>query len=282
MPKTVSFQLRSESSERLTVKSLIDFLERTLEWLKSLDPDQPADWRVIRCRTRPPYRFTFANEASNGSVSNRMREWSGFAKPSRRTKLPPMRVGDVNSVTLTTDRDSFLKDIAGTTTTRFSEQEIDSANRLAEAIGSQGELRISSPGDPTVKITPVVASKIKTIAKAMRTDSHVEWTSVRGMLYQITAADNMHRFKIRNHLSGSPVECTFSQELLDRVKDCLKGRVEVFGRARMNKLGQPTSIDVERLRSLPAIDIDLDDLVGIDITAGVSSSEHVERLRNAH
>jgi hypothetical protein len=186
-----------------------------------------------------------------------MRELSGFVRPTRRKRPDPVL------------------------TPRLSDKEIESTKNLVDAFGDK-EIKISSKGDPTVKITPVVAEKIRQIAKDIRSESHAEWTTLRGTLYQVTVSGDTHRFNIKHDLTDAAIPCTFATEALEEVKDALPSRVEVFGCARMNRFGQPTSIDVEYLRQLPSTDINPDELTGIDITGGLSAVEHLERVRNAH
>jgi hypothetical protein len=255
MSKRVSFQVRGDSA-RMTVRALIQLLESALEWLKTLDPEISADWEMVQCRVTPPYRFTFANENANGSVSSRIKEVHSFAKSGK---------NNANQLLAP----------------RLSEDEIESTSRLADVLGEHvEELRISSPGDPTVRLTQSVAEKVKTVAKEMRVVSHVEWTTIRGTLFEVTVSEGIRKFRVKHQLTGSNIPCTFSPEQLDQIKDALPSRVEVYGCARFNTLGQPTSIDAERIRKLPENDIAIDELVGINIRNGASTVTHVERVRS--
>ena len=68
-----------------------------------------------------------------------------------------------------------------------TDDELESAKELTDVL-RQGikSLRISSPGDAVVYITPKVAEKVDVLAKSQLRGGYYEWTTIRGELNQIT------------------------------------------------------------------------------------------------
>ncbi|MGA2440596.1 MAG: hypothetical protein ABSH08_06540 [Tepidisphaeraceae bacterium] len=248
MPKRITIRL-SADEPRLTVRALIEMLERILTALRGLDPNLPADWEIVRARLHAPFIFTVENKSANGTVSSRLRSARQFS--GRRTAIP----------TVTDD-------------------EIESTKELTDVL-KQGikSVRISSPGDPTVNITPAIAEKVEALAKSRLKGGYHEWTTIRGELNQITVEGGSTEFRITHGLTGAKIPCSFDPTLIDEVKDALPSRVEVSGRTRFNRAKQPVSISVSRIRRLPESGVRISQAPAIQIADGMDSVEYLERVR---
>ena len=113
----------------------------------------------------------------------------------------------------------------------------------------------------------------------MAADWYYEWTSVRGLLYQITWTEGGTKCRIRQSLNGLEINCAVGEELFAKIKDALPHRVDLFGRAKCNRLGEIASIEVDDVRILPDDTRTIEETPAIDITGGIASVEYVERLR---
>lgn len=237
---------------RVTVRSLVSALESALVWLRGHDPDDTVDWEVVRVAIGKSLRFTFSSPVSNGDISDRMHNLHNLQK-KKMPKVPP----------------------------RLTDEDVEGTKKLAAMIGDEFKsIRISSPGEPTVKLTPVLVQRVGDIASAER-GPYQEWNTIRGVLDQITASQFSCRFRLKHQLTGEYLGCTVPPERLDEIKDALPHRVEVYGRVKYDRTHRPKSIDAEKIRRLPESDTPFDSLPPINITSGLSSEEYVERLRVA-
>jgi hypothetical protein len=237
---------------RVTVRTLIEALEKALIWLRGRDPTSMVVWEVVKISMGNPVRLTFSSMEANGEISGRLRSLHELEK-KRKPKIAP----------------------------RLTDEDIDGTRELASMIGDRFKsMRISSPGEPTVKLTPSLVERVEEIAKTTR-GSYYEWGTVRGYMDQVTVGRKAS-FRIRHQLTDAEISCTFAREqLLDQVKAALPTRVEVYGRIRLNRSNKPTSIDVEKFRVLAGQSKPFDEVAAVNITDGEESSDFVERIRSA-
>jgi len=248
MPKKITIRI-SADEPRLTVRALIEMLEKTLAALRGLDPNLPADWEIVSARLRPPFIFTFENKDADGMVSSRLRSTRQF---TGRKKTAPVVTDD----------------------------ELESAKELTDVLRHGiKSFRISSPGDAVVNITPKVAEKVDALAKSQLRGGYYEWTSIRGELNQITVEGGSTEFRITHGLTGAKIICSFDPSLIADVKEALPSRVEVSGRVRFNRSKQPVSISVSRIRRMPESGVRISQAPAIQITGGMDSVEYLERVR---
>ncbi len=103
-----------------------------------------------------------------------------------------------------------------------------------------------------------------------------------GRLETVHVHADKSTFVIYDPQNNTRINCTFSKDDLEKVKEALPSRVSVIGTARYNEKGQVTSIKVDtftklRLRKeLPQAK----DLESINFTGGLDPTEYVRRLRN--
>jgi hypothetical protein len=249
MAKTVTIS-GEKTGERVTVRALIAALEKALVWLRGRDPESTVDWEIVRVSLADPVSMTFSSPTANGDISERMRNLHKL-QSKKRPKVTP----------------------------RLTDEDIDGTRELAATIGAEFKsLRISSPGEPTVKLTPILVERVEEIAKTARA-AWYEWGTMRGTMDQVTIGENVSKFRMKHPVTGDEVGCTFPQEMLDDVKDALPHRVEVYGRIRYNRSDRPTSIDVREIRRLPERSTSFDAVRPVNITSGIDSADYVEGLR---
>jgi hypothetical protein len=139
-------------------------------------------------------------------------------------------------------------------------------------------IKICYPGQRAVTFTERMVQNFRNIANVV-TESFYEWTTVRGILYQITWNDGVTRCRIRESLNHTEIPCLVTPELLNTVKDALPHRVDLYGRAKSNRLEGIMAIEVERVEILPDLEQSMQSTPAIHITGGMDSREYVERLR---
>jgi hypothetical protein len=249
MAKQVTFT-GHHSGERVRVGDLIEALEYALVWLRGHDPDDTVDWEVVRVRLRPSVSMTFASEAANGQLSRRFNSLNQL----QRKRLPPVPP-------------------------RLTDEDIDGTTKLAGVIGRGfTSMAISSPGEPTVRLTPALVARVEEIARTARHHWY-EWTTLRGIIDQITVSPTTRSFRLRHQLDRSEITCDFGPDSLDDVKAALAGRVEVYGRVKFNRADQPKSMTVESIRPLPSVSPAFEKVPAVNITNGMDAAEYVERVR---
>lgn len=249
-PRFVTFT-GERMEPRVTVRALIAALEGALIWLRGRDPDSTVDWDVVKVGIDSRIRLTFRSTDGNGMIAGRLRNLHELEK-KREPKSPP----------------------------RLTEEDIDGTQELASLIGRDFyTMRISSPGAPTVKLTPILVDRVEAIAKVAR-GAYYEWGAIRGHMDQITVG-RKDTFRIRHELTGDEITCAFAPEKLEEVKKLLPARLEVYGRVRRNRSDKPTSMDVERFRELPQRTEPFDTVPPVNITDGMDSADFVERIRSA-
>jgi hypothetical protein len=244
------------TKNQLTVRALIDVLNSAITFLQALDPDTPADWEVLRIRIGRTISLTVASPNANGAISNGIGELRSLQK-SGQQKIAP----------------------------RISTAVLESTKNLTELRKEGFELRsISSPGTKTVKVTPRLMRRVDELVKPARTFRY-EWTTVEGVMDQVTAEDGASKFKFRiaHPLTGAEILCSFDHSIveLERVKDALPHRVAVYGRAKIDAKGKIASIEACQLRKLPEASAfpSISSLPKTNITGGMDATEYVERVR---
>lgn len=260
--KQVTFSGR-QGSQRVTARMLIDVLERATRWLRTLDPDSPVDWEVVRVRMGSRVSLTFSNPNANGAVSSGMQGLNALQKRAE-PKAPP----------------------------RLSAAVLESTKELAEVVGTDLEsLSISSPGTPTIKVTENLKHRVEKLVKpgiATRTETTTrkEWTTVEGVLDQITGdIDGTHsKFRIIHPLTGRHIGCTFDEgEIgLPEVMAAMKHRVAAYGVADIERSGgRVIAIEVTRMQRLPDVSAfdTIESIPKTTITDGMDSAEYIERVR---
>lgn len=107
-----------------------------------------------------------------------------------------------------------------------------------------------------------------------------ETGQIEGMMEAIFAPGDKRTFRLRDRLTGRPIECIVPPQEFAAAKDALPGRVLVNGRIRYNDQGQATSVSVTSLRVIPGRKMSWRDWQPINITDGADAADYVRELRN--
>lgn len=243
--------------DRVTVTSLIEALERTLRILKDLEesatPGQSSrlsDWEILNIGINGSLKVTVTNDSAPPVVGTYM---GGIRTIENAPEAPAA----------------------------FDPDALENTRRLSGLLSKDLQAIVfSSPGEPEVMLTQHAAANVDALTQtALR--PRFDHTSLSGVLEQITYTEDRHRFRLRRSVSGLAIDCAFPSELLEQVKSALPHRVQVFGEAKYNRVGDPISIQVETIELLPGKDKlpQFDDLSGINVTSGEDAAEYVGRLR---
>ena len=111
------------------------------------------------------------------------------------------------------------------------------------------------------------------IRKQANRTNWYEWTTLRGVVDQITAGQAMYRFRLRHQIDNSEISCDFDSSIIEEVNDALTHRVEVYGRVKYGRADQPKSVTVETIRRLPEKSPPFETVPAIDITSGMDSAD---------
>ncbi len=253
MPKEVTFT-GNRKGDAVAVRTLIGVLEKALKWLRGRDEDETVDWEVIRVALGNPISLTFRSETANGPLSARM-----------------------------THLHSMQNKRAPKTMPRLTDDDIDATIELSSVLDEQfSSLKISSSHEPTVRFTPALIERVEHLAKTTKR-FYYEHTTIRGTLYEVTAMEGgTHRFKIVNASNGVRIPCNFPTDEFHKVREAMKHRVEVSGLAKCSGHGEIKSIDNVRFRVLADNPKPFTEMPSIDITGGLSTVEHIERVRGGY
>jgi hypothetical protein len=246
----------------VSVAALSRALENALEMLRSLETDfAPSDsevrWVVIQARMRSPLTLTIAPRM-NGKSGDRIGKrivtacLRGIEEIEASPTLPP----------------------------HFKEETLTAAQKLISAAEREGtQLTLSTGAKHRVAPTPKALKHIEEIVARARV--YLDYGTIEGNLEIVSVHEHMSFF-IFEALTNYRVECVTSEEQFQRALSLLGWRVAVSGRIRYRN-HKPTVIYVESVQvlrdssKLPQPR----DIGPIDITGGLSSEEHVRRMRDA-
>jgi hypothetical protein len=246
---------------RLSVQALAEALKNALEMLRGLEPEfvesgTPVRWEVVRVRMRSPLRVTLA-PVIEGKRSQ--------AVARKLVKTCVQGVGLIQRVAEQPEH--------------FSEEALEAARELFKATSKEGAaVTFSSNHNDQVALTEQAVQHIDEIVARARI--YLDYGTIEGQLDTITV-HKRQSFFVWEALSNHQVECLASEEFFKQSVELLGKRVAVTGRVRYRN-HVPTSVQVKSLRKMPE-DSELPalrDIAPINITDGISSEEHVGRMRN--
>jgi len=142
-----------------------------------------------------------------------------------------------------------LEDEGGHLPRGFDRGALQEARKLA-ALSDNGAVQISY-GARKVDFTKRIGKRLEAVSKLISPPFR-EWTTLTGRLEEISVHGGKSIFRIFLPVQKDPVECRFADDQLERVKESLPSRVQVYGEASFNRDGRPVSIgvaDFKRLRS---------------------------------
>lgn len=245
MLKELTIELEARDGH-LTVTSLTEALERALVFLRGLQDG--GEWEVVKVSKRSPFKLVVRNPTADKFVPDYLNQMR-----AARSKIPPELHLPDSAIVGTRELMRTLKD-------------------------GISNIKLSYTGEKSVKLTPRVVKAVRSAYRSV-SKQFVEWTTIRGMLEQITVSGGRHEFRLREQLSGAYIKCGFSPELLNKVKDGLPHRVEIYGKANTSRIKGVTFIEALEVRVLPDKVRRLDELPPVEISGKLSSEEFLERIR---
>lgn len=164
----------------------------------------------------------------------------------------------------------------------YSDSVLEKIRNLATQSKTLGSFRVYTNGPDAKQETVINESTFKNIDQLIGV-KYKEFGSVVGSLEAL----NVHRryeFRIWDENTGKPVTCFFNHEMLQKVKDSLKGKVLVYGEINFNQRGEPVSILVDDIVSKrPQCDLPtIEEMSGLvkDMYEGKRLKEYLEDIKN--
>jgi hypothetical protein len=260
MPAALTIKL-GDRDTFVSVAMLTRALENALEMLRSLEPDfAPSDsqlqWVVVKATTRSPLTLTIAPRA-NGKALTKIGKRivaacvRGIQEIESRPALPP----------------------------HFREETIEAAQKMLRAVEG-APLMLASDKKHQVRPTPKGVQHLEEIVAKARI--YLDYGTIEGKL-EIVSVHEHKSFFIFEILTSYRIECIIANEdHFQQAISLLGKRVAISGRVRYRN-HKPTTVNVESIHPLRDIS-ELPqprDIGPIDITGGLSSEEHVRRIRDA-
>jgi len=249
------------SAGRLSVEALTQTLENALEMLKNLEPefvaaDIPIRWEVVRVSMRSPLRLTLAPRIEG-------RRAKTIARQLVKTCL----------------RGVQRIEKGASPPKHFNEEALESTLKIFEITRKEGAaITLSSDHQDEITLTEQSAKHIAEIVSKARL--YMDFGTIEGQL-ELISVHERESFSVWETYTNRRIDCLVNSEQFQTAKDLLGKRVAVTGRVKYRN-HVPKSIQVEslsRLRDESELP-DLKDIAPIDITGGLSSEEHVRRMRN--
>lgn len=237
---------------KLTVRALIQTLEKALAALRDIDGDDSGQWEIVRVSMKSPLKMTVRSIMGNSGVPVKIRDLGRLEKIAK-----------------------FPRNFGGS--------ELAVAKELASIIPNEiAYLKLTYTGEKSAKLTNKFTENVETMSGQI-SRGHDETTTFEGRISQLDVPDGgKPDFRIMNRRTGKKIKCQFDPSMFTEVKNCIPGRVRVYGLAHYNAIGEPVSIEVfqfNRLRDRTELP-QLEDLHNINITNGVDSANYVGRLRD--
>lgn len=252
---------------RVTVRSLIEMLERALGVLRELDArtsdNQRAglNWEVVRVSMNSPLTMTLGPR-----IPQNRRDTSA--------EVVHHFLGGMRTL-----------EQGATIPAHWSEDALDKMRSLVNLRNNGvASMTFSSPGEKSVEPTLHTAANIDEIRKKQHA-YYWEESTIEGRL-EVISAHNGTRLSIWDVLTNTKVECLVTDAQLEEAKDAFRKRVAVTGRAKVTRKGKPVTIEVASIRvlkeksELPQAK-DFEGTGRVDITGGVDSAEYIRSLRDA-
>lgn len=258
----------SDEEGRVSADALKVALDSALDMLRSVEANFVGSnamvrWEIVRVRMRSPLRVTFSPR-----VIGRPGAKNVTARSSRSigTKIVHACLQGVKGIEKSPTMPEY-----------FNEETLDAAKKLAKVQGAS--LAFSSNGSDKTTLSESAIKNIEEVKAKARL--YVDFTTIEGQL-ELVSSHGRRSFAVWETLTNHKVECFGTDEHFAQALHLIEKRVAVVGRVSYRN-HVPKSIQVETMKAMPGIGElpQPKDIGPINITDGVSSEEHVRRLRNA-
>lgn len=244
----------SGKNDRILLGSFLKLASETLHILRLIDREgaggttRGLDWRIETISRKSPLRLTISGESRDEDVVA--------------VDVVRLFVGAMNTMSK-----------EPTWPEGFPRDGLDKLKDIVDLAHDGLGKVVFSDGKTKVEATQHLGANIEFLF-----DEHTEWTTIDGRLEAVSAHRNKV-FRIYDRLTGASVACRFTKEQQEEVRQALYRRVSVTGEATY-KAGMPHVIKVDSIDIIENKGVAYDDLPPIDITGGVSSVEHIRRVRD--
>ena len=262
----------------IPVDSFLEIVRSALEILWDLDASvsqsesATLDWQIVEASFNSPLRFAIAGQTECEA--------------------------DLSSEILRAYVSGFEQIEQGMVPRYFTQDALGHAKEMISAL-NDGIARVTFrvPGQEPVEVTRQVINNLDAIITLQHEETEdessvtleakagsriEEGAMLIGRLETLTVHGGKAAFYIFDSLTGDKITCFFPEARLEEAKAALPHRVAVTGKARYNREGKPTSIQVEDFtplrerHELPQ----MKDLEGINLTGDIDPTEYIRRLRD--
>lgn len=255
----------SDKDGRLSVDTLKKALENALEMLRQIEANIVSSgvevrWEVVRARMRSPLALTLSPRVSRNGRSSKTvgRQLVKSALQSvsalERGKVPPRY---------------------------FTDEAMEATRKLVNVAKSDSAVvSFESKSVPKFQLTEKTLEQIDALASKARL--YVDFSTIEGRLEVVSVHDH-DSFFVWETLTNRRIECFADAEQMKQASTLLKKRVSVTGRVSFrNHVPQSIYVDgpIRQLHDSSELP-QPKDIGPINITDGLSSEEHVRRMRNA-
>jgi hypothetical protein len=255
----------SDKDGRLSADTLKTALDSALQMLRAIEArvfarDVEVRWDVVRVKMRSPLTMTFAPRV----------KVRGKPRPAYGNRIVKACIQGVKKI----EKGSLPP-------ATFSEEALDAAKKLVKSVTADGTtVAFASDGRKKVRLTEKTVQHIDEIVAKARL--YVDYSTIEGRVEVVSIHEGNSVF-IWETLTRHRIECSFrDDEQFNRAVALLGKRVAVAGRVHYRN-HIPRTITVEEpIRMLrDAADLPQPKSIGpIDITGGLSSEDHVRRMRD--
>ena len=283
-------KIKVEGDEKgIPVESFIELLGQTISILRDLDANISEsengnlDWEIVAASLNSPLSLSVESRSDLGINNGRevinayLYGVNGLDK--KETELPPFftteNLRKANSLksffTQGITKISFSGSDGETITT--TKTTFEHAKIIIENNTEQDEDALGNENSPEVSFVLTQVQRIK------------EKATLVGKLEVVSVHGKQPHFVIFDPLTKKKIDCYFDEQYFEEIQAMLSlepYRVQVTGKARYDKNGNPTSIRVEQFRRLRnQKDLpQFKDLAHINLTSGVDPTEYIRRLRD--
>jgi hypothetical protein len=247
---------------RLSVETLKDALDNALDMLRGLESEfvsagVDVRWEVIRATMKSPFKITFMPRVPGKS---------GGATGRKIVKACLQGIDTIEH--------------SPTPPKHFTDEVLEAARKLVKTAKKDGaSVVISSNGKNQVALTTNSIKNIDEIISKART--YTDLSTIEGRLEVISVHEGFSCV-VWETLTNQRIECLMDEESFREILKYLNQRVAVVGKLKYRN-HVPKSMQVESITRLPEANElpQPKDIGPINITDGLSSEEHVRRMRDA-
>jgi hypothetical protein len=266
----------SDKDGRLSVETLKKALENALEMLRQIEAQVVASgvevrWEIVRATMRSPFRLTVAPRVTRSKSADGKSIGTGRSNQVIARRIVKSALQGVTAIERGKPAPSYFTDAA-----------MEATRKLVNVAKSDSALvSFESKSVPKIQLTEKSIQNIDALASKSRL--YLDYSTIEGRL-EVVSVHEHNSFFIWETLTNRRIECFVTPELLNQASALLhkRVRVEVSGRVSYrNHVPQSIQVDgpLRVLRDSSELPTPRD-IGPINITNGLTSEDHVRRMRN--